>query len=231
MNAHRPSIIEVVAQLEQLYGTPILPDVVNPFELIILENVAYLVDDQRRYAVFERLRREIGIEPKPLLECPLPALIEIIREGGMQPERRAEKLHTSAKLAVEVGLEKLNTLLRHDPPQAKKTLKRFPGFAEPGADKILLFTRSYITLAPESNALRVLVRLGFAEQETDYSQTYRSLVESLEPLLPHNFDWLICAHQLLRLHGQRLCKRSTPRCEVCPVSTEFRWFHQDRRRC
>ena len=37
-------------------------------------------------------------------------------------------------------------------------LKRFPGIGDPGADKILLCSRGAATLAPESNALRVLLR-------------------------------------------------------------------------
>ena len=44
---------------------------------------------------------------------------------------------------------------------------------------------------------------------------YRSLV--IHEQLPHDCDSLIRACQLLRQHGQELCKRSRPRCVECPL--------------
>jgi hypothetical protein len=45
-------------------------------------------------------------------------------------------------------------------PQAKKALKRFPSIGDPGAEKILLLTRSYPVMALYSNGLRTLCRVG-----------------------------------------------------------------------
>jgi endonuclease-3 len=50
------------------------------------------------------------------------------------------------------------------PPKAKKLLMRFPMIGEPGAEKILLFCGALAVLALESNGLRVLVRVGVAEE-------------------------------------------------------------------
>ena len=44
---------------------------------------------------------------------------------------------------------------------------------------------------------------------------YRSLV--IDEQLPRDCDSLIRPHQLLRQHGQKLCKRSKPRCVECPL--------------
>ena len=45
-------------------------------------------------------------------------------------------------------------------PASEKALKRFPSIGDPGAEKILLFTRSYPVMALDSNGLRVLCRVG-----------------------------------------------------------------------
>lgn len=108
-------------------------------------------------------------------------------------------------------------MLRKPLPQARKALKRFPSIGDPGAEKIILFTRSYPVMALDSNGLRVRCRVGFDEEQKSYSATYRLVLDAIHDQLPQDCDSLIRAHQLLRQHGQELCKRSTLRCAECPV--------------
>ncbi len=129
----------------------------------------------------------------------------------------AEKLLSIAKIAFEEFDSDLRSVLKKPLPQAKKALKRFPSIGDPGAEKILLLTRSYPVMALDSNGLRVLCRVGFAEEQANYSATYRLAQDAIDGQLPRDYDSLIRAHQLLRQHGQELCKRSKPRCTECPV--------------
>jgi endonuclease III len=140
-----------------------------------------------------------------------------IGKAGILPDVSAEKLLTIAKIAHEEFQSDLGSVLRKPLPQAKKALKRFPSIGDPGAEKILLFTRSYPVMALDSNGLRVLCRVGFAEEQKNYSATYKSVQEALRQQLLRDHDSLIRAHQLLQHHGQELCKRSKPRCADCPV--------------
>lgn len=88
-----------------------------------------------------------------------------------------------------------------------------------------MFTGTYPLLALESNGLRVLLRLGFAEEKKNYSASYRGVREALVGQLPSKCDSLVAAHQLLRQHGQELCKRTRPLCEAeCPLTAECRYF-------
>ena len=224
MPGQRPPLKYVIARLRAHYGAPKRPVATDPFEMILWENVAYLVDDERRAKVFRRLKREAGTRPEAILETPIPTLAEIIRAGGMRPPMRAEKLHRAADLALEVGLLRLRRLVRTAPAEAKKILKRFPGVGDPLADRILCFARGRPSLGPDSNALRVLVRLGFGRDDDNYGRKYRSAAEAVQPELPADFPWLIAAHQLLRRHGQELCKRAAPLCEACPLATRCRWY-------
>jgi len=108
-------------------------------------------------------------------------------------------------------------VLKKPLPQAKKALKKFPSIGDPGAEKILLLTGSHPLMALDSNGLRVLCRVGFAEEQKNYSATYRLVQDAIRDQLPRDYDSLIRAHQLLRQHGQELCKRSKPLCAECPV--------------
>jgi endonuclease-3 len=89
---------------------------------------------------------------------------------------------------------------------------------EPGAEKILLFAHAHPLLAPDSNGLRVLLRLGYGKEGRNYPQSYRSVREATLPELRQDCDWLISLHELLRLHGRMLCRRSSPRCGECPLA-------------
>ena len=88
---------------------------------------------------------------------------------------------------------------------------------EPGADKILVFAGRARLLPLDSNGLRVLQRLGLTTDEKDYRAAYRRAQEVLAPALPRGPDALIDAYQLLRHHGQELCRRSEPACDRCPL--------------
>ena len=207
---------KLVDKLQQYYGAPAPPPSTDPLELIIWENIAYLASDKRRAEAFAILKRTIGTRPDQILAAQHSALAAI-GKAGILPDVSAEKLLTIAKIAYEEFDSDLCSALKKPLAQAKKALKKFPGIGDPGAEKILLFTRSHPMMALESNGLRVLCRVGFAEEHKNYSVTYRLAQDAICGQLPRDYDSLIRAHQLLRQHGQELCKRSKPRCTECPV--------------
>ncbi len=215
----------VIKKLEKFYGRPKPPKITDALEIILLENVAYLADDEKRGAAFAALKKKIGTRPEQILKSSQAQLEEITRMGGMVPELRAQRLRQTAELAHFIFKDDLEGELKKPLRQAKKALKRFPTIGDPGAEKILMLTRNHPVLALESNGLRVLLRVGFAEEKKSYAASYRGVQEALAGQLPSKFDALIAAHQLLRQHGQELCKRTRPLCEAgCPLTGECRYF-------
>lgn len=217
-----PDLREIVARLEACHGTPEPPITRDPFAAAVLESVAYLVDDDRRRQVFERLRDEVGMTPEALLALPEDELARRLAGGGMLPAHRAAKVQKAAAVAAEIGPDELRRQAAAG--TGARLLRRFPGIGEPGADRLMLLAGGKRTLAPDSNALRVLVRLGFGIEDESYSAMYRSAAVAVEPRLPADFGWLVRAHQLLRRHGQEVCKRSAPRCEICPLTRLCAWY-------
>jgi endonuclease-3 len=207
----------VVTSLRKYYGDPPPPSVTDPFEQVLWENVAYLADDDKRSAAFAALRKTVGTRPEDIMRAKPPALLAVTKMGGMVPELRAERLRQCAEIAQILLKGKLNEALDESLAKARKTLRRFPTIGEPGADKILMFAGKYRVFALESNGLRVLLRLGFAREQKNYSTSYRLIQRAIADQLPKDCDALISAHQLLRKHGQELCKRSRPSCEECPL--------------
>jgi endonuclease-3 len=214
----------IVDQLKAFYGPPKPPEVTDPLEMILLENVAYLVDDEQRERAFAALRDRIGLSPVNILSASEEDLSEVSRLGGMLPDARVSKLRAIAQIALHEFEGDLAGAVRQPAARARRSLKKFPGIGDPGAEKILLFARIQPALALESNGLRVMIRLGFGEQLKNYSGTYRSAQEAVDGQVEKDFDWLIAAHQLLRQHGRELCKNAQPRCKQCPISRSCRFF-------
>jgi endonuclease III len=218
------TLAAVVKTLQKFYGLPKPPKIKDPLELILWENVAYLVDDKKRAAAFALLKENVGTSAAQILDAEDAQLVEATRLGGMLPEVRAQRLRQIAEIAHWIFKDDLKSVLKKPLAEAKKALKKFPSVGDPGAAKILMLTRSYPVLALESNGLRVLLRLGFAEERKSYSQSYRAVQEALKAQLPSDYDGLVAAHQLLRQHGQELCKRSQPLCEGCPLQRQCDYF-------
>jgi endonuclease III len=215
---------KIIPQLSAHYGPPRRPISTDPFELILFENIAYLVSDERREGAFNLLRQTIGTKPHELLAASNDALLRVATLGGMQPERRAGRFREIALIAMDDFAGDLSSALKLPLPKARQALKKFPGIGDPGAEKILLFTRAHSVLGLDSNGLRVLLRLGFGEEKKNYGATYRSVQEAIEDQLGADYEWLISAHVLLRQHGKELCKTSRPLCEQCPVRKSCAYF-------
>jgi len=69
----------------------------------------------------------------------------------------------------------------------------------------------------ESNGLRVLVRIGYANEETNYTAMYRNIRAAISDQIMKDREWLIFAHLLLRQHGRSICRRTQPLCTECPL--------------
>lgn len=217
------SLEDVLERLERFYGPPDPPVVTDPLEMILFENIAYLASDARRIAAWKTFRTRIGTKPARILAASPSELVPITRAGILAADR-VSKVQEVAAIALEEFGGDLAKALDAAPREARKALKRFPGIADPGAEKVLLFSRREMVLALDSNGLRVLLRLGYGRETKGYAASYRSAQEATRSQWRRDYDGLIQAHQLLRRHGQENCKRTHPLCERCPVARHCAYF-------
>jgi len=209
-------LAKAVAALAKLY--PLSKPLRDPLAILVWENVGYLIDDERRGALFEEFRKRIGLKAAQIANAPTPILADIAKRGGMNPQVRTDRLKEIGRLAIcecdgDV-VAKLNALPL---PKARALLKKFPSVGEPGADRIILFAGIAARPAISSDGLRALIRLGYVAQQKSYGATYRIAIQILEKDGVQSTAWYETAYLALREHGRALCKRAAPVCEPCPL--------------
>jgi endonuclease-3 len=214
----RPTLdlIEMVAMLGRRCSAPAHP--VDPLQLILWENIGYLIDDERRRALLDAFGERIGFDASRIAAAEDAALMSLASAGGMRPEIRVERWRRIAGIVLEDCQGQLDRSLRALPiARARALLRRFPGIGEPGADKILLFADIAARPCLESNGLRSLARLGFFDPHGSYAARYKAAIDMLKIRGRDDRDWLVEAYLVLREHGMALCKRTVPICWTCPL--------------
>ncbi len=226
------SLQKVLAALKKRYGSPKTPAAGrDPLALISWEMVAYLADDATRDAAFAALKTRVGLTPAKLLDVPLPVLTEVCRLGGpVHPLERAKRIKLGAAIAMDEFGGNLAQVLAWEYAKAVKALRKFPSVGEPGADRILMLCGSHAVLGLDSNALRVLIRLGYGADSSNYTKAYRSARDAAMAVLPKKAGVLADASRILREHGKETCKTSAPKCDECPVTGACVWYRAHTRK-
>ena len=213
-----PRLAASISLLRDHYGRMALLSPTDPFELLLWEYAAYLTDDADRAAAFALLRKRVGTAPKEIAAAPPEVLDAVCRAGGAIAFRvRAQRMHDVAVRVLERFDSDLAPVLKRPYLEARKVLKTFPAIGPPGADKILLLTGARAILALDSNALRVLLRLGYGVEHRSYGASYASAQKAATAELESSIKSMREASALLRRHGQVVCRRIDPHCPVCPL--------------
>ena len=215
-----PTLAWVIPALRRRYGAPPAPISRDPFHLVLWEQVGYLVPDAQRARAFAALKSQVGLTPQAIRIAPVRTLEAIARLGGsIAAPDRARRMADSARRAIQDWDGDLRAALKLPLPQARRALAAFAMIGEPGADRILATAGGARLLPLDSNALRVLARIGLIREAKDYRTTYRDAQAALAPALPKDGAAILAAAHLLRQHGQTLCRRSVPACDECPLRT------------
>jgi endonuclease III len=220
----RPIILKLLDKLEEFYGKQEPGWPVDPYEFLVWWYCGYPASDAACAKGWEKLHSEVGIQPKMLLRATPRMLSSALRPGGMFPDLRGLQLKEIAlRMQDEFGGD-LRTGLHGPLSQARKTLKTFPGIADAGADRILLFAGIAPIAAVPSNCTQVVDRLMRGQESKNYATSYREAQKAIAAEVPETFDARTRAYLLLKRHGQELCKRTKPKCESCPVSPNCAFF-------
>ena len=218
------SVAEVLDCLEAFHGAQEPRWPVDPYEFLVWWHCGYPASDATCGKGWNALRREVGIDPRRILAASQAKLAHALKAGGMVPELRAMRLQQIAQRVMHEFSGDLRAGLAGSASEVRRALKKFPGIADPGADRILLFGELQPVAAVPSSCPQVLVRIQLGLERENYGVNYHEAQELIEDEIPEQFHARMRAYLLLKQHGQTICKRSKPKCDGCPVSTNCAYF-------
>jgi endonuclease III len=214
---------QLLDSLESHYGpqSPNWPT--DPYLFLVWWHCGYPASDAACAKGWESLKSRIGLEPDRLLAAEPSPLALALKPGGMVPELRAMRLkEIAARVQNEFGGDLIAALKGLSIPKARAALRKFPNIAGPGADRILLFAGLSPVAAVPSNCPHVLTRIYRRQlpghEGENYNRDYTFAQEIVSAQVPATSDARVRAYLLLKCHGQQLCKRSNPKCGICPVA-------------
>jgi len=232
----KPKLARILDALEAAYGAQKAAGPGNPYEMIVYLNCGYPATDAACARGFEALQRDVGLLPRQILAVPQQKLAKLMRPSVMMPKICAERLKEIAgKVKNEFGGNLMAALRGRmndkDQPEegvkaTKKILQEFPVIGEPSAEKILLFSGLASVAAVPSAFVHVPIRLFAGEPGKNYAAEYRAARQTLDSGLSKSFEARQRAYLLLKKHGQEICKRSKPKCEICPVTAECAYLQE-----
>ncbi|HEY8041228.1 MAG TPA: hypothetical protein VIF15_15585 [Polyangiaceae bacterium] len=218
-----PPLARILDALEERHGAVRIGRAANAYDLIVRTNCGYPASEAACAKGYAALKATVGVSPAAILRASKAKLTTAMRQGGIVPELRAQRLRDIAERTLELG-GSLRAILKEPLAAARRQLKKFPTIGDPGADRILLFTRTAPIAAIPSNATQVPLRLGFGKDAAGYVVGYRTAQAALDAALPPTFDARIRAYVLFKRHGQEVCKRARPACAQCPVRGDCAYF-------
>src|SRR5215469_4807642 len=229
-------LAQILEILEKAYGPQMLEGPSDPYEMVVFLNCGYPASDAACAKGLDALKRAVGVEPNKLSAVSKAKLAKLMRASAIVPAVCAQRLKDiagrvktefdgdlTAALEQRLGEAQVkpgNVLPENSLKPAKKVLREFPTIGEPSAEKILLFSGLAPVAAVPSAFVDVPMRLFVGGPGKNYAADYKAAREILDSGLPKTFEARQSAYLLLKKHGQEICKRSKPKCEICPLTEQ-----------
>jgi endonuclease III len=219
------SLDALLDTLEAFYGPQEANWPTDPYLFLAWWHCGYPASDAACAKGWARLEKEIGVTPEKLLAANPAKMAAALKPGGMVPDLRAMRLKEIAERVLkEFGGDLVEGLKVMTIAKVRAALKKFPSIADPGVDRILLFGGISPVAAVPSNCPHVLVRIRLGMERENYGVNYKEAQRMIAEGVAAKFDARARAYLLLKCHGQRVCKRTNPKCGECPVAGECAFF-------
>lgn len=150
-------------------------------------------------------------------DAPLDELIEVIRPGGLAPQKAPRIQASLRRIREERGDHSLEFLGDMTALDARDWLTSMPGIGRKTASVVLLFSFGLPLMPVDRHIERVALRIGLIPPKTTADDAHEMFLRMLEP------DEMYPAHVGLITHGRRICHARNPECDRCPIAPRCRY--------
>lgn len=208
-------LVRVDRLLEEHYGEPERRVPWDPLKQFIYSLISPRTKTEVTYEVVRGLEERFGCW-EALRDAPLAEIEDALRLITF-PEQKAVHLKRALQQITEkTGGLSLDFLARYRTEKIRAWLEQFEGVGVKTSGAVVNFSKlRRRALCVDSHHLRVCSRLGLITSSNDAREAERRLFE----MVPAEWDAekLDAHHQLIKVHGQKVCVVREPRCGVCPV--------------
>jgi len=152
-------------------------------------------------------------------EAPLPELIDVIRPGGLGPQKAPRIQATLRRIREERGDYSLAFLGDLPALEARDWLTSIDGVGKKTASIVLAFCFGTPLMAVDRHVERVSKRIGLLPAKATADQAHDLFLGILEP------EEMYAAHVLLIHHGRVICHAQRPIHDLCPVRDRCRFVN------
>lgn len=210
MAERRVDTATILEKLETLY-----PDATtelnhgNPFELLIATILSAQATDKKVNEITRDLFKKYP-RPEDYLSLAPEELEQEIKTIGLY-RNKARNILATCRILVEKYGGRV--------PADRDALESLPGVGRKTANVVLANAFDVPAIAVDTHVFRVANRLGLARADNPL-ETEKQLMRRIPK------DKWSQAHHWLIWHGRRICQARSPRCEVCPLAPECRYYRK-----
>ncbi len=162
----------------------------------------------------------LSVAPPPdwtaVEHAPLPQLVDVIRPGGLAPQKAPRLQATLRYIREQRGDYSLEFLGDMPALEARDWLTAIDGIGKKTASIVLAFCFGAPVMAVDRHVERVSKRIGLIPEKASADQAHDLFLGILEP------DEMYAAHVLLIHHGRKMCHAQNPTHEICPLRERCR---------
>lgn len=242
LRRYRPGLVPfVLHQLTTEYGEQRWSTRLDPVSELVLTILTQNTADVNAEKAFDALRtaypsdrpaevHEPGIgwggeglstAPPPdwsmVEHAPLPELVDVIRPGGLAPQKAPRIQATLRRIREERGDYSLAFLGELPPLEARDWLTSIDGVGKKTASIVLAFCFGAPVMAVDRHVERVSKRIGLIADKVTADQAHDLYLGIVDP------GDMYAAHVLLIHHGRATCHAQRPECDRCPVAVRCRF--------
>jgi endonuclease-3 len=241
LRRYRPGLqAYVLGGLTATYGPQVWESRLDPTSELILTILTQNTADVNAEKAYEALRvafpsdkapeehkhgigwggEGLSVAPPPdwtaVENAPLPHLIDVIRPGGLAPQKAPRLQATLRHIREQRGDYSLAFLADMPALEARDWLTAIDGIGKKTASIVLAFCFGMPVMAVDRHVERVSKRIGLLPAKATADQAHDLFLGILEP------DEMYAAHVLLIHHGRAICHAQSPKHDLCPLRDRCR---------
>jgi len=184
----------------------------TPFEVIVGAILTQNTNWQNVAKAINNLKQAKVLSPKKLYSLPRPRLAKLIRPSGYF-NIKAKRLREFLNFLFKNYGGSLKKMFSRPLEDLRKEILSVKGIGPETADSILLYAGGLPVFVVDAYTKRIFSRQKLLSEEADYHQVQELFTRSLKRDVRLYNEY----HALIVRLGKDFCKKTKPRCEVCPI--------------